>query len=128
MLDIGYTSQNCFLALSLLYDTSNWGSTQYHIDHIIPRSLADRKVLMARNVPESSIQAIIESVNKLGNLQLLLSCENIEKSNIPFEQWILTRDNEFLDRQFIPDAKDLWEVTALPEFVKMREELISEET
>ncbi len=124
MLDTSYGTRTCFLALSLLYDDHNWGARQHHIDHIVPRSLADRKALMSINLPESRIQRILDSVNRLGNLQLLLGRENLEKSNTPFAQWIQTRDDEFLDRHLIPNNSALWDVAALPEFVEAREKLI----
>jgi Protein of unknown function DUF262/Protein of unknown function (DUF1524) len=124
VLEATYGKRTCFLAASLLYDTHNWGSTQHHIDHIIPRSLADRKALMGRNIPETRIKQIVESVNKLGNLQLLLARENLEKNNIPFSHWIQTRDRDFLERHLIPSDPELWDATALPEFVAAREELI----
>lgn len=79
---------------------------------------------MGMNVSEARIQSILESVNRLGNLQLLLGRENLEKSNTPFSQWIQTRAGEFLDRQLIPNKPSLWDVTALPEFVEAREALI----
>src|SRR6185437_10875481 len=107
ILDVEYGQRGCFLALSLLYDTNNWGSVKYHIDHIIPRSLADRKVLMAENLSETLIERIVDSVNRLGNLQLLLSRENLEKSNSPFAEWIQTRDRDFLNRHLIPEQPDL---------------------
>jgi hypothetical protein len=124
VLDTTYGKRTCFLAASLIYDAQNWGATQYHTDHIIPRSLADRTVLMGRNLPETRIQRILDSVNKLGNLQLLLARENLEKNNTPFSHWIQTRDREFLERHLIPDDPALWHVDALPEFVSAREELI----
>jgi len=124
VLDTRYGQRTCFLALSLLYDSAAWGTTQYHVDHIIPRSLADRKALMGRNLSESLIERTLDSVNRIGNLQLLLGRENLEKSNIPFGQWIQTRDREFLDRHLIPQSPNLWHVEALPEFVRAREELI----
>lgn len=124
VLDTEYGKRTCFLALSLLYDAQAWGSTQHHIDHIIPRSLANRKALMAMNLPESRIQRILDSVDRLGNLQLLLGRENLEKSNTPFAQWIQTRDGEFLDKHLLPNIPTLWDVTALPEFVDARENLI----
>ncbi|BBC01966.1 MULTISPECIES: DUF262 domain-containing protein [Bradyrhizobium] len=127
LLDVNYGQRGCFLALSLLYDTNNWGAVKYHIDHIIPRSLADRKALMAKNLPEALIEKILESVNRLGNLQLLLSRENLEKSNIPFSEWIQTRDRDFLHRHLIPDEPVLWEVEALPDFVRARERLIRQQ-
>lgn len=124
VLDAGYGKRTCFLALSLLYDTQAWGSTPHHIDHIIPRSLVDRKALAAHNLAEPLIQRILNSVNRLGNLELLLARENLEKSNLPFEQWLRTRDVAFLDRHLIPKDPRLWQVSALPEFVAAREELI----
>ena len=124
VLEISYGKRTCFLALSLLYDAHNWGSAQHHIDHIIPRSLADRGALMAMNLPETQIQRILNSVNRLGNLQLLLGRENLEKSNIPFTQWIQTRDGDFMARHLIPNKPGLWDVTMLPQFVEAREELI----
>ncbi len=124
VLETTYGKRTCFLAASLLYDAHNWGSTQHHIDHIIPRSLADRKVLMGRNISETRIQQILESANKLGNLQLLLGRENLEKNNTPFSHWIQTRDRSFLEHHLIPDDSSLWDVTVLPEFVEAREELI----
>jgi uncharacterized protein with ParB-like and HNH nuclease domain len=38
-LEISYGKQNTFLALSLLYDNNNWGASQFHQDHIFPKSL-----------------------------------------------------------------------------------------
>ncbi|PPD43584.1 MAG: hypothetical protein CTY15_09475 [Methylocystis sp.] len=124
--EIGYGKRVCFLALSLLYDTTNWGLTSYHIDHIIPRSLADRKALMAANVSESLIQRIENAVNRLGNLQLLQGYENLEKNNRPFSEWIKTRDKDFLRRHLIPEREDLYSVTELAAFVAEREKLIAQ--
>jgi len=45
---------------------------------------------MAKNLSEAHIKKTLDSVNRLGNLQLLLGRENLEKSNIPFAQWIQT--------------------------------------
>lgn len=124
ILDITYGKRSCFLAASLLYDNVNWGATPYHIDHIIPRSVAERKSLMGRNIPETRIRQITESIDRLGNLQLLIGRENLEKNNTPFSQWIQTRDRDFLERHLIPNEPDLWDVTRLPEFVAARERLI----
>jgi uncharacterized protein with ParB-like and HNH nuclease domain len=125
LMETTYGSRICFFVLSLLYDTYVWGSTGYHIDHIIPRSMADRKVLMGMNLPETKIQQILSSVNRVGNLQLLLARENLEKNDMPFDQWIQTRNNDFLDRHLIPHATHLWDVQSLPEFVREREKLIA---
>ena len=124
LLEVRYGHRTAFLALSLLYDKQAWGSTQYHIDHIIPKSLASRRVLMAANLSEDRIIKILNAVDSLGNLQLLLGRENIEKSNKEFSEWIHTRDEEFLDEHLIPRDANLWNVNRLPEFVAQREKLI----
>jgi hypothetical protein len=124
VLEASYGKRTCFLALSLLYDSHVWGATPHHIDHIIPRSLADPKALQAAGLAAEEIAAIVVSMNRLGNLQLLLGRENLEKSNIPFVQWIQTRDDEFLNRHLIPKNSALWDITELPKFVEAREELI----
>lgn len=125
-LETRYGQKNCFLTLSLLYDYHLWGTVGHHVDHIIPKSLANRQTLMGKNVPESRIAEILECVDRVGNLQLLLGRENLEKSNEPFSNWIESRDSGFLQRHLIPDDPDLWSVERLPEFVRARETLISE--
>lgn len=124
ILDTRYGQKTCFLALSLLYDSQNWGATKHHIDHIIPRSLADRNALMAANISETRIERILECVNRLGNLQLLLERENLEKSDSPFAHWIQTRDEAFLARHLVPNRPGLWNVAELSDFVDAREEMI----
>jgi hypothetical protein len=124
LLDTRYGQRTCFLGLSTLYDEHNWGSTIYHIDHIIPRSLGTRKNLQQLGLPEQRIEEILQCVDRIGNLQLLPGRENSEKSNLEFFDWIGTRDEGFLDRHLIPPDPDLWTVEKLPEFVVAREQLI----
>ena len=124
VLRLGYKSSKCFFALSLLYDNLDWGGTQYHVDHIIPQSHAERRSLMAMNMPEHRIKEIMGCVNQIGNLQLLPANENLEKSDLPFDAWIQTRDSLYRDRHFIPDRVDHWHITKLPEFIASREKLL----
>lgn len=126
LLDTSYSNRTCFLALSILYDEQNWGSSLYHIDHIVPQSLCKRAALQRQGLAESEITRIEPYVNRLGNLQLLLGRENSEKSNLPFADWIRTRDGGFLQRHLIPDEPHLWHPERLPEFVEAREALIRE--
>jgi len=126
LFEITYGKRNCFLALSLLYEGQRWGASGYHIDHIIPRSLANREKLMAMNLPKDRIVEILSSVDRLGNLQLLLGRENLEKSDTPFNHWIISRDAAFAERHMIPADQSLWTVEMLPEFVREREKAIKE--
>jgi hypothetical protein len=79
---------------------------------------------MALNIPETRIERILECSDRIGNLQLLLARENVEKGAMSFEDWIQTRDSSFLQLHLIPDDRNLWSVLRLPEFVEAREELI----
>jgi hypothetical protein len=126
LLDLRYGHRSCFLALSLLYDYHAWGTVSHHIDHIIPRSLANRQTLMGMNVPEPRIVQILDCVDRVGNLELLLGRENLEKSNTPFDRWIVSRDADFLRRHLIPEDPSLWTVERLPEFVRSREQLLED--
>ncbi|WP_018687719.1 DUF262 domain-containing protein [Ahrensia kielensis] len=126
LFEITYGKRNCFLVLSLLYDSYQWGTSGFHIDHIIPQSLANRERLMQMNIPEVRIQEILASVNRLGNLQILIGRENREKSDTPFNEWVQTRDEDFLSRHLIPSDETLWSIDKLPEFVKSREKLIAD--
>lgn len=126
LLETRYGQRTCFLALSVLYDEQNWGSSLYHIDHIIPRSLCSRKALEHLNLSATKIEEIIRNVDRLGNLELLPGRENTEKSNVEFGNWIRTRDKRFLGRHLIPSDPNLWCPEALPEFVGAREKLIRE--
>ena len=119
-----YKSPTCFLALSVLYAEHNWGGTNYHIDHIIPRSMCSERALRNAKVPEEDIAQIIQHVDRLGNLQLLPDRENLEKSNTDFSTWVQTRDAGFLQRNLIPEDKTLWSPDKLTQFVQAREALI----
>jgi hypothetical protein len=116
-----YGQRTVFLALSLLYDTHDWGRSSHHI---IPRATVKRSELLRRGVAPSRIEQISEAVDRLGNLELLLGRENLEKSAKPFDEWIASRDPAFLQRHAIPRDRSLWRVEALPEFVAAREELM----
>lgn len=124
LLDLTYNKPRTFLALSLIYDDLDWSGTAHHVDHIIPRSRAERRVLMAANLPEHRIHEITASVNRLGNLQLLPGQENLEKSDIPFESWITGRSDGYKAKHLIAHTPELWTEAMLPEFVREREKLI----
>lgn len=126
LLDLSYNKPRTFLALSLLHDDLDWSGTAHHVDHIIPRARADRRVLMGMNLPESRIREITASVDRLGNLQLLPGQENLEKGDLPFESWITGRSDSYRSRHLIPYTPELWTAAMLPEFLRSREKLIRE--
>lgn len=124
VMGIGYANKQVFLLLSLLYENKGWGVTGYHIDHIFPQSRLDRRQLMKQNIPMSKIEQLLSCANRIGNLQLLVGTENLEKSNATFEDWIRTRDRSFLAKHLIPEDEHLWSIMMLPQFVAERERRI----
>jgi hypothetical protein len=79
---------------------------------------------MSANISEHRIKEIMASGERIGNLQLLPAGENLEKSDMPFDTWLQTRDGHYLKRHFIPDTVDDRHVSKFPEFVAAREKLI----
>jgi hypothetical protein len=124
ILDLQYGKPRTFVALSLLYHDVDWSGSTWHLDHIVPQADAQRSVLRGRNIPDYRAEEILNSVNRLGNLQLLRSDENVEKSDLPFRSWITGRRIDFHEQHMIPQRLDLCDVMALPEFVREREKLI----
>lgn len=124
ILDLQYGKPRTFIALSLLYHDVDWSGSTWHLDHIVPQADAQKSILRGRNIPDYRVEDILNSVNRLGNLQLLRSDENIEKSDLPFRSWITGRRVDFHEQHMIPHRLDLCDVMALPEFVKEREKLI----
>lgn len=119
--ELRYSHGRMFLLLSLLYDDQNWGSTPHQVDHIIPQSRVNRRVLQGAGASTTQIDQMLAAVDRPGNLELLTASENNEKTNQQFEDWIRTRDEGFLDRHHIPDEESLWSIMMLPRFVAERE-------
>ena len=66
----------------------------------------------------------LELMNRVGNLQLLVPQENLEKSNQDIEQWLASLDHSFRRRHLIPDDNRLLSFDHFEEFINAREELI----
>jgi uncharacterized protein with ParB-like and HNH nuclease domain len=119
MLARSYGQQQTFLALSLLYDDANWGTMQFHQDHIFARGLFKPKELSALGRLDW-----LSKKDRLGNLCLLLAPENIGKQDMPVDEWLSSRQSAFLRRHLIPDDQALWRIERFPEFLEAREKLI----
>ena len=125
-LDISYGSRLAFLALSLLYDERNWGTINFHKDHIFPRSLFTPTAMNEAGISAERQDKYLRLMNRVGNLELLLSNENEEKSANDFKDWLATRDQGFKARHLIPSDESLLTFTRFDEFVSAREGLIRE--
>ena len=114
-----YQGKQTFLALSLLYDNATWTLSSFHQDHIFASSLF--KDSDKFSVP----MEWISFKNRIGNLCLLIATENMEKQDLPVEEWLETRDQGFLKRHLIPEDRSLWTLDQFPQFLEARERLIS---
>ena len=122
--DRTYHQKSTFLALSLLYDENNWGAMNYHKDHIFPQDMFKWRNMKSQGytIDQSSHYDGIKDY--IGNLMLLHSEENLEKSNQPFEQWITTRDQSFKRRHLIPNDPELYKFENFESFVVERDNLV----
>jgi len=113
-----------FLALSILYPDNNWGTVTCHQDHIFPKSMFTWARMQEAGYSREQYSKCNELKDYIGNLELLEFQENQEKSNIPFDEWIKTRDDSFKKRHLIPDDPELWKFENFEAFMDRREDLI----
>jgi uncharacterized protein with ParB-like and HNH nuclease domain len=123
VLSLTYGKPRTSLALTLLYDDRMHGS-DLHEDHIFPRQLFTRKNMTQRGFSSDKQARHAELVNRIGNLELLVQKENLQKSGSEFDKWISSRDESFLERHLIPRDKSLWNLENFEQFVAAREGLI----
>lgn len=124
MLDLEYRDPTAFLALSLLYDEQNWGTTSYQQDHIFPQDLFKSRRMDEAGIPKDRQEQFRQLHDKLGNLELIMGRENAGKSDQDFAMWLRTRNPEFRHRHLIPENDDLLKLDRFDEFVEERERLI----
>jgi hypothetical protein len=123
-LSIRYGRRETFLALSLLYDENHWGTMPYHVDHIFPRNLFTAKYMAEAGLDEGARYHFWALSDRIGNLQLLRSQENQQKSDQDFSTWLATRDRSFYERHLIPTDVELLKFENFDKFITAREELI----
>jgi hypothetical protein len=116
-----------FLTLTLLYDQIDFGSIQYHQDHIFPSSLLDEDRLVERGFDRDRAREFESRADRLANLQLLTGRENEAKQDTPFEEWIESRDESFYNRHLIPTDPETHQLENFESFLEQRSELIREE-
>jgi len=124
-----YRSQKSFLLLSLLYYPEPVKqNVTYQRDHIFPKSMLDIETLVEEyDLSVENAQRCENRRDAIANLQLLTPTENAEKSDVDFEEWIMTRTDEYYERHLIPTDERLHRIENFPEFVDRREQLIRED-
>ncbi len=112
-----------FTILTMLYPWLKYDQ-QFHIDHIFPRAMFNKRELRRRGIPEERWHLWLEQVNSLPNLQLLQGAVNMSKSDQEFESWLMGENpspislNEYRQLHLIPDVDLSFE--NFPEFVEAR--------
>ncbi|MCM1184422.1 MAG: DUF262 domain-containing protein [Roseburia sp.] len=96
-----YGQGDALVVLSVLYPWADL-KNHFHIDHIWPKSRFTRKRLKKMGVAEDKIDFYMDNVNYLGNLQLLESTPNEEKSDQCFDEWL---DDNYGDSESLKDYK-----------------------
>jgi uncharacterized protein with ParB-like and HNH nuclease domain len=123
-------SKRTFLALTLLYPSNDWGSVQYHQDHIFPESQLEEEKLLERGVEPAKASEFAEQRDKLANLQLLTQRENESKQDKSFLEWFTNQEEdtqeELRERHFLPAEKEYYTIEQFDAFVDRRRELIKD--
>lgn len=119
-------SKRTFLALTLLYPENDWGSVQYHQDHIFPASKLDEEYLREQGFSENKIAEFTEEQDQLANLQLLTENENETKQDKPFEDWVTNQNEGFYQRHFIPEDSEYHKLENFDQFVAERRNRIKQ--
>ena len=86
LLEHQYGKGETLTILMLLYPSLDFNN-KFHIDHMYPKSAFTKKNLIKKGVSSDKVQAYMECVNDLSNLQLLAAIPNIEKQNQDFAVW-----------------------------------------
>jgi len=109
LLNTKYNNGDTLLILSLLYPWADLRNT-FHVDHIHPKSRFTPRQYERMGLTQEQKDFYSDHVNTLANLQLLDSIPNVEKSNMPFAEWMgstyadPTKRSAYMEKHFIPNV------------------------
>lgn len=86
LLKLKYGARETMSTLMLLYPSLDF-SNKFHEDHMYPQSKFRKSYLRKQGVSEDKLDLYIETVNDIGNLQLLAAQLNEEKLSTDFDVW-----------------------------------------
>ena len=86
LLKLKYGKSETLSTLMLLYPSRDFRN-KFHIDHMYPKSKFTKSYLRKKNIAEDQLNTYIDSVNDIGNLQLLDAQLNEEKLSMDFNEW-----------------------------------------
>lgn len=125
LLSTNYSTKYSYLILSLFYPDRDWKDSNYHEDHIFPKSEFTTAKLKLRGYDQAKIENYQKYFNCIINLQLLPSSVNRDKSAEDFGTWVLSQDEQFKTRHTIPELSS-YSFDNFLEFVEERKKLLSD--
>lgn len=97
-----YGNSFCLPVLMLMQEDSE-SINKVHLDHIFPKSTLTKYELQKRGIDEQTAEEINKTRNSIANIQLLTGKENMDKSDMSFEEWISSRNESFKKSHLIPE-------------------------
>lgn len=97
------------------------------IDHIFPKSKLKNIKIDSGQSGRLVMKYRLDEINQFSNLMVLSKDENIiEKNDMDTENYLLTKDVEYLELHSIPTDRDLWKLENFPEFIEARKNILRE--
>lgn len=121
-----YGQGSSYLALSLLHDAVNRGGVLYHEDHIFPKSWFTPDNLAEHGIEGDRQASFMTLADTVANLQLLTEQENLSKQAANPLGWMAGRAPDFRESHLIPVDSNLLVLERFDDFVRARQDLISD--
>lgn len=130
LLKLRYGKSETLSVLMLLYPSLDF-SNKFHEDHMYPRSKFKKSYLRKMGISEDRLDTYIDSVNDIGNLQLLAAQLNEEKLDTDFDVWFHKQqvtDNDKIQYRkihYLPDMDYTYDMFL--EFIEKRKKLLKKQ-
>lgn len=97
--DLSYSDRRVFALLALLSPFIDTRTHHFHIDHVFPKSYFTNRRLQKAKIDEEQHDTLIDSANRIANLQLLEGNANLEKQATLPAEWIKKHYTDDEERQ-----------------------------
>ena len=130
LLKLRYGKSETLSVLMLLYPSLDF-SNKFHEDHMYPRSKFKKSYLRKMGISENRLDTYIDSVNDIGNLQLLAAQLNEEKLDTDFDVWFHKQQVTDTDKiqyrkiHYLPDMD--YTSDMFLEFIEKRKKLLKKQ-
>lgn len=130
LLKLRYGKSETLSVLMLLYPSLDF-SNKFHEDHMYPRSKFKKSYLRKMGISEDRLDTYINSVNDIGNLQLLAAQLNEEKLDTDFDVWFHKQQVTDTDKiqyrkiHYLPDMDYTYDMFL--KFIEKRKKLLQKQ-